>query len=133
MKRKLNPLYCLYCAIAGLVIFLIAAYQMGVFSADHVRELFGALSDAFIIPGVLLSGIAAISWTGSLGTYDMIGYGMKSLFFFLPNSDLKKYRTFYDYRHAKEEKGRWWLREMLLVGCGFLLCGVICFVVYSLY
>ncbi len=131
MKRKLNVIHIIYCAAAGIAVFFLAAYLMGVFSANHTRQLFGALSDACYIPGILLSGIAAISWAGSLGTFDMIGYSMKTLFFFLPNNDLKKNRTFYDYRHNKDEKGRKWFCEMLIVGLIFILLGCICLIVYS--
>ncbi len=129
MKRKIRLIHCLCYALAGLAIFFFAAYQFGLFGANQAVKVFEILSDAFLMPGVLLSGVAAISWTGSLGTYDMIGYGMQTLFFFIPKVNEKRAKTFYDYRQAKEEKGRGWLFEMLLVGLAFLAMALIALIV----
>ncbi len=125
MKRKFKPIHCLCYALAGLALFLFSAYQFGLFSASQPVKVFEILSDACLMPGVLLAGVAAISWTGSLGTYDMIGYSMQTLFFFIPKVNENRAKSFYDYRQAKEEKGRSWLFEMLIVGLVFLALAVI--------
>ncbi len=119
--KKLKPIHTLCYALVGLAIFFFAAFRFGLFDAVGAVKIFGLLSDAFLMPGILLSGVAAISWTGALGTYDMIGYGMQTLFFFIPSVFEKRAKSFYDYRRAKEEKGRKWLFEMLIVGLVFLV------------
>ncbi len=132
MKRKFNGSHCMGYAVIGVVIFFFCAFQNNLFGQTLTREVLRILSDCFTITGILLSGVAAVSWAGSLGTFDMIGYGMKSLFFFIPKVNSRTEKSFYDYRKRKEEKGRRWLPEMLVIGVAFLLCGVICVVVYSL-
>ncbi len=129
MKRKLKGSHCLWYALAGLAVFLFAAYQFRLFTANSAVRACEILSDALIMPGILLSGVAALSWTGSLGTYDMLGYGIKCLFFFLPQKDAERHKTFYDYRRAKEEKGRKWFPEMLIVGLGYVLLSIAALVV----
>ncbi len=129
MKHSFKPFHCLWYALVGAAVFFYAVYAFGLFTERNAVKIFEILSDALIIPGVLLAGVAAISWTGALGTYDMLGYGIKTLFFFLPQKEEKRYKTFYDYRQAKEEKGRHWLPEMLVVGLAFVLLGVISLVI----
>ena len=130
--KKLNGFHCIGYAVAGIVVCLICAFQNELFGGGGTKEIFRMLSDCFVAPGILLSGIAAISWAGALGTFDMLGYGMKVLFFFIPSVKEKTEKSFYDYRANKDEKGRKWLPEMLIVGLAFFLCGVICFIVYCL-
>ncbi len=133
MKRKFSGKYCLWSALAGVAVFFFAAYQSGLFTSNNAVKIFEMLSDAFVIPGVLIAGVGAISWTGYLGTYDMIGYGMKTLFFFLPQKEgQERPKTFYDYRHAKEEKGRTWFPEFLIVGLAFVVLAAVCLIVSML-
>ncbi len=132
MKQKFKPLHCLWYALVGLAVFVYVIGSFDLFHAENAVKVFEILSDACIIPGVLLAGVAAISWTGALGTYDMIGYGMQSLFFFIPKVNETRAKTFYDYRRAKEEKGRRWLREMLVVGLVFIALGAVCLIIAEL-
>ncbi len=127
MKRKLNGLHCLLYAAVGLAVFFFAAYQFGLFTASTAVKVLEALSNAFIMPGVLLAGVGAISWTGSLGTYDMLGYGMQTFFSLWRRG--KHAKSFYDYRQAKEEKGRTWFPEMLIVGLAYILLSIIALVI----
>ena len=57
--------------IAAVLILVISAFSRGLFSAADGEELFKDLSDCFFITGIILSGVGAISWSGTEGTFDM--------------------------------------------------------------
>lgn len=107
---------------AGVLIFVLCMFANDGFFGDNKSEnILYAFCNCFSVPGVVLSGIAVISWIGTFGTFDMLGYGSRSFFgaFIKPLSkDLP--RTFYDYRQQKNENGRKWLRETLYTGLVFL-------------
>lgn len=121
-----------YAVSAGAILSLaiILAMKEGILEHTAAKDIFRIISDAMIIPGVLAMGVAAISWAGSLGTFDMIGYGVRCLFFFLPKEKEKRPKTFYDYKVKKDESGRHWLTETLIVGGGATVLGIISLTVY---
>ena len=129
MNRKIKGLHCLWYALAELALVFLYYYTNGLFESVNTRESLRIISDGCVLCGVLFACIAALTWAGTHGTYDMLGYSMQKLFFFVPSVREKTEKTFYDYRHKKDEEGRKWLPEMLLVGLGFLLVGVIVYFV----
>ena len=124
----------------GPIIFAIAIFVACMFASGGLfgdeqhkaKTVIDGLANCFTIPGVLLAGVGGISWAAKFGTFDMLGYGSRSFFgiFIRPLADDLP-PTFYDYRKAKEEKGRKWLVELFLTGVVFLALGVI-FTVISL-
>lgn len=115
--------------IAAVVIFAICTFASGGFFGDEqyrAKSVVDGLANCFTIPGVLLAGVGGISWAAKFGTFDMLGYGSRSFFgiFIRPLADDLP-RTFYDYRKAKEEKGRTWFRELFITGVLFLAIGLI--------
>lgn len=100
--------------------------------AQDSREACRFLSDCFIIPGVLLAGVGAISWAGREGLFDMLAYGGKTflgLFSRSVASGLPK--SYYEYRQQKNSQGRRWLWRVLLVGGIFLAVGLLVFLFYA--
>lgn len=91
------------------------------------------LSDCFTLPGALLMCCAAIGWIASFGLFDMLFYGTQTfLAYFIKPIAEKRPPNFYEYKKQKEEKGRGWSVETLIVGAGFFLVGMV-FVVISFF
>ena len=67
-------------------------------------DLFLVLCDAFFVPGGIMAGFGLLVVASNGGAFDMIAYGIMSLFaLFYRNPAKRKYHTFYDYRVHKEE------------------------------
>ena len=130
-QKKRNP-YIVPIALA-IALAVIYAVSKKIYVFDTVGALVGELSNSFLLPGVLLAGAGAIGWIGTFGTYDMLSYGTRSFFgvFIKPLAeDLPK--TFYEYRTSKDEKGRKWSKETLIVGLVSLAISMILLLIYYL-
>ena len=115
--------------IAAILIF---ASIEGIFSLRDPKEILGVLSDACFVPGVLFTGVGAFSWISSKGGYDAFGYAFSSfsLHNLFPTKQPKKYKSLYDYKQEKDEKGRKWLPELLIIGLISLVLGALFLVLY---
>ncbi len=115
--------------IAAILIF---ASIEGIFSLRDPKEILGVLSDACFVPGVLFTGVGAFSWISSKGGYDAFGYAFSnfSLHNLFPTKQPKKYKSLYDYKQEKDEKGRKWLPELLIIGLISLVLGSLFLVLY---
>ena len=104
-----------------------------VFSLSDAKSVFGALSDAFLIPGVLFAGVGGLSRLGAAGAYDSFGY-LFSRFalhnIWVTGARRKKYDSLYEYKQKKDEKGRRWLPYVLWTGVGALGVSIVLLVVY---
>ncbi len=131
MKEKKKNSY-LKPIIWAVTFFVLGVFVTKIYQFENVKEVIGDLSDCLLIPGVLLSGVAVISWAGTFGTFDMLSYGTKSFFgiFIRPLAeDLPSH--FYDYRKQKDEKGRHWSKETLFVGLISLGISGLLLIVYA--
>ncbi|MBQ8249901.1 MAG: DUF3899 domain-containing protein [Clostridia bacterium] len=88
-----------------------------------MRDIFGILSDCFIIPGVVLTGFALLSYISCTGVFDMLTYSVYSLI----NTDEKG--GYYDYKCRKKEK-RTLYHGTLFCGIGFTALGMIFLALY---
>ena len=125
IKKYIGPL------IVAVAIFVSCMFANGgVFGENKAETLLYGICNCFTIPGIILTGIGAISWAGKFGTFDMLSYGTRSFFgiFIRPLSDDLP-TNFYEYRKQKDEKGRKWSVELLIVGASFLAVGLILSVV----
>ena len=115
---------------AGIVGML---FWKQVFSLTEVKSIFGVLSDAFFVPGIIFVGIGGISRLAAAGAYDTIGYLFSRLALhslWVTGAKRKKYDSLYEYKVAKDEKGRSWLPYLLwsgVVSCGI---SIILLVIY---
>ncbi len=115
----------------ALAFILLGVFLTKIYEITNAKDFIGDMSDCFMLPGVLISGVAGISWAGKFGTFDMISYGTKSFFgIFIPPLSRDLPTHFYDYRKQKEEKGRQWLRHSLQVGLACLALSIILLIVY---
>ena len=119
--------------IAAVVILVIYALSFELFNAGDMEELFKDLSDCFVITGIILSGVGAISWAGTEGAFDMLAYGCKTVFGLFSSSYSKKLpKSFYDYKQEQIEKNRPWLKQTLVVGLAALAVGLLLLIPYSM-
>lgn len=119
--------------IAAVVLFVLYALSFELFSAGDIEELFKDLSDCFVITGIILSGVGAISWAGTEGAFDMLAYGCKTFFGLFSTSYSKKLpKSFYDYKQERVEKNRPWLIQTLVVGLVALAVGLMLLIPYSI-
>lgn len=129
MKKLLGYLIpSLLCAVTVVLILV----GRGAFVKSG-RALFGDLSDAFSVPGMIMTCFGLLVFATNGGTFDMLAFGMRKLFdLFKRDLTNVKYRTFYDYRQAQKEKKRSFF-NFLIVGVAFLLVGVAFLIVYFQY
>lgn len=129
MKKVLKYLIpILICAI--IVVVILAARGSFVKSG---KGLIVDLCDAFSASGAILTGIGVLVFATNGGAFDMLAFGVIKLFdLFKKDLTKVKYRTFYDYRQAQNEKKRSFL-HLIFVGLGFLLVGIALLIVYYYY
>jgi hypothetical protein len=108
MDRSAGKKIALYASIGIVLAFAFIALR-GFFDGMDTRGIVAALSDAFLIPAVLLAGISALSWVRRTGEFDSLGYGVSGLLSRLPFGGRdRKIEKYYDYKQRKEkERGEW--------------------------
>ena len=115
-----------------LVAFIACLIIEDPFTKTEAQEVMMALCNSFTTPGVIFAGIAGLSYIAYLGGYDGIGYafsnfGLHNVF---TTRQPKKYKDFFEYKQERDEKGRHWLPQYLIVGGASLAIGVILLIVY---
>lgn len=117
--------------VVGLFMVGILLLYKDVFHQESTKDVFHVLTDAFFVPGVLITGFGLLVVANNGGTFDMISYGML-LVFNLFRSDMakRKYKTFYDYRVAKSENKQSY-GYFLIIGIGLIAISIIFLTVYS--
>ncbi len=132
-KMKKSYVGYIVALIIGLVFCGIYAYTGGLFTAATAHEALLALCHSLEVPAIVLIGIGLLTWASSKGAYDMISYGFSTVFMPFANmfrGEKTEYKKFYDYKMEKEEKRKPWLKEMLIVGLGFLAVYLVVLVIY---
>ena len=126
-----------FAAVAGLLIAFSVCLLKGVFREKDTALIVRYLSDAFLIPGVLLTGIGLLSFLKKEGTYDGLGYTfhtMRKTFamrnYLKPIEEGSEDRTYFGYKQKVKEKRKvaW---HLIIVGSGFLLIAIVLAVVHS--
>lgn len=120
-------------SISLILIFIsVMLNYEGVTSCETPKDLIGALSNCFSVPGVLFAGIGGLSLLSKLGAYDSFGYifGKFALHNIFVTKQQKHYDSLYDYKAEKDAKGRAWLPQVLFVGLVSLGVGIVLLVIY---
>lgn len=129
-SKKIGFIVSISLCVAAVVAVMI---WKGVFAQPDAKGVFGVLSDAFFIPGVIFAGVGGLSRLGALGAYDTFGYlfsRFSSHNLWVTGARRKKYDSLYDYKQKKDEKGRRWLPHVLWTGIGALVVSIVLLVVY---
>ena len=129
MKKVLKYLIpSLLCAVVVILILV----ARGAFVKSG-KALMQDLSDAFTVPGMIMLGFGLLVFVTNGGAFDMLAFGCIKLFDLFKRDLTKvKYRTFYDYRRAQEEKQHTYI-HFVIVGAGFVLLAIIFLMVYFYY
>lgn len=124
-------------AAAGLLISLAICLWKGVFRETDGALILRSLSDAFLIPGVLLTGIGLLSFLKKEGAYDGLGYTfttMKRTFTMRrhmdPIEEGSEDRTYFGYKEKVKAKRKvaW---HLIIVGVCFLVIAIALTAVYE--
>lgn len=129
MKKYLK--YIITSAI-GLIIAFIIIISKNIFEKETLQDVMHVLTDAFFVPGIIISGFGLLVVCSNGGTFDMLRYGIIKFFsLFKKNFNNEKYKTFYEYRMVKSENPRpfWYL---IIVGVSFIIISMIFLVIYYL-
>ena len=115
----------------GLLLAFIIVVLKDIFHSTSVKDTFHILTDAFFVPGVLIAcfGVLVIATNG--GTFDMLAYGVMQFFnLFRKDPTNRKYKTFYDYKKAQEDKqiDFWYL---IIVGAILIGISLIFLAIYN--
>lgn len=126
MRRVLK--YLIPILVCVCVVFLILVVRDSFVKSG--QDLIKDLCDAFSVPGLIMICFGLLVFATNGGTFDMLAFGVIKLFDLFKRDLTKvKYRTFYDYRHAQQEKKRsfWYL---IIIGAAFLLVGIVFLIIY---
>ncbi len=96
-------------------------------------EVFQLLSDACLLPGVLIGGVGLLVFASNDGFFNMLAYGFIHFFdLFRPNVRNERYRNYYEYKQAKAGR-KHPFAHMLIVGLFFLFfSGIFSLIWYSM-
>ncbi len=127
MKKWLQYLIVFLCSVAMVLLVLFgsdAFHQSG-------EELLKSFVNAFFTAGIIVLGLGLLVLCTAGGTFDMIAFGVIKLFdLFKKDLTKVKYRTFYDYRKAQQEKQRsYW--HYIVVGGAFTLVSIVLLVILN--
>ena len=132
MNKTLKT-YLITATVGALLALGIMALE-GIFSAADTETVLKYLCDGLFIAGALMAGIAGLLFVYDQGMFDVLTYGVHQVVRTFTKRDLREEKKdFYDYRKEKhaEKKTMW---HVLFCGVGFVLLGVIVYMIYnSLY
>ncbi len=133
-KQKFNRTSFLIMAFVYMMLTATFVFYFKIGELTEAKEIVRRICDSVFIPSVIYLGIGGISYIGSKGGYDGLGYSFSNfgLHNIIPTFAKKKYENFYEYKTRKDEKGRKWLMEMLLIGAVGISVSIILLVIYYL-
>ena len=130
--RKIGTSYAV-CILIGVLIAGLVVISMDFGAGQTTSMNARILSDGCFVAGMMLTGVGLLVWISTTGFFDMFSYGFHSLLVLF--SSLKKpeeHETFFDYKMAKEEKRGKPMAAIVIVGIGYILLSLICYVVYAM-
>ena len=110
---------------AGLIVAFAVAATKGLFTAGEIPEIRKTASDGCFVASVCLIGFGLLLFAGNGGAFDMLAYGVKSVFsVFLPEEKRKTRETFYEYSARRQAKKKPFALP-LVTGCGYLVLSLL--------
>lgn len=131
IKKTLPYLITALTGSAVSVLIMFACYKIHAVppAPENSKEIFGVLSNSFLVSGVILSGLGLIIFAGNGGTFDMLSYAVIRLFDLFKRNVKGRYKDFCAYRGAKKG-GKLKTSFMLFVGLAFIALSVIFLICY---
>lgn len=129
MKKSLK--YIITAAV-GLLTALLILVGKGTFSQTNPNIIYADLSDAFFVPGVIILSFGVLVFASNGGAFDMLTFAVIKLFDLLKRDMTKvKYRTFYDYRKAKEGRSNKSFAYIMIVGAALTVVAAVFLILYK--
>ncbi len=124
MKRYLPAI------VLGLLLSLGVCLGQGLFKNPGSQEAFRILSDAFLLPGVLVTGMGLLSWMAGQGQFNGFKYAVYLTWnTFRWGFPRKKTMTYHDFLQENPEK-QVSARYMALPGLVFLALSALFLLMY---
>lgn len=101
MKRHLRHIIPL---ILGLILMVISIFYQDIQAVNGTKDWIRILSNAALLPGVLLAGTGLMAKIAGEGFFDGIRYAMSELITHLRGAS-KKYASYNDYIHRDKSSG----------------------------
>lgn len=123
-RQEGNRRPVLVSAGAGLLIFL-GVLLANSFWTVGKPDIYRLLSDACIVPAALVGGVGVLAFAANGGLFAIFSYGFRQFFdHFRPSARNERYKSFYEYKQAKDE-GRRPVGHMLITGIAFFLLSLL--------
>lgn len=132
-KKQIDKIKYLVTGAIFIILALVLMWNDGILEKENTKDVMGSISNGFFIAGGLFAGMGALSYIGSKGTYDTLSYGFTKIGIhqLIPGLPKDVPESFYEYKKAKDEKGRNWFPNLLITGLAGILLSVIFVVIYS--
>ncbi len=127
MKKYLK--YVITFAV-GLVIAFLVLIVKDIFNLSNKIDIIIALCDSAFVSGVLIMSFGLLCLADKGGTFDMLAYGIRRFFGIFRRDVTKvKYRTFYEYRKAMQERNIHF-GYLLIIGGIYLVTFLVFLIIY---
>ncbi len=124
---------CGIAALGGSVATLLLFWGWGGFQAPTQADLWRMLSDAFLLPGLLMVFAGVLIFVGNDGFFNGVGYVLnRAVDFFIPGrAATRKMESYGDYvARKREKKPVTGYACLFIVGGGFLLAAILFVVLF---
>lgn len=131
MKEKKQSIWLQFLISLGVGVSIALIYMLaaGVFQQSERPVILKILSDGFLLPAVVFLCIGGISFVSLYGFFDLLGYASFSFFGFFrlrhEDPDNPRPKDLYEYKVAKDERGRHWFPGVLLGSLFYILVSIL--------
>ena len=131
MKKKVLK-YSITILTGLLIAAWVASIKEVFLSFGYNTKTLGGLSDAFFVPGILLTCVGCLAWVSSIGFFDSVTFAVRiAVHALLPFVKMED-KTFYDYKMDREEARSGKAPIFLVViGILFIIISVLFLLLYS--
>lgn len=126
MKQYTGKLSAFIC---GLILLVVSIICQDVSNIKGVKDWICILSNAALVPGVLLTGFGLLVRIAGEGIFDGIKYALSSMLTHL-RREQKRHATYYDYTQRKKKQEN--ASSLLLSGIFYLAAAVIMTILFYL-
>ncbi len=124
-------------AIISLAVILLVCGLNGLFTEDlPQKDVVKFVCNAFFVAGVLVLGIAGLSFSSKHGAFDGFGYAISSLWDVhkpskrrLTWTKKETYQEYIERKHSKDKNKQ--IKHLLIIGGILLMVAIILLVVYN--
>lgn len=118
--------------LIGAAVFCAMLFGKGFMRLDTEKEKLRLLSDAFLVPGILLLLAGCFSWIMRQGTFSGMGYTVKRIFISLHSAQYREEHkeSYAEYRERKAEKRSPFL-FLIIVGAVYLIPAIVITILYA--